>query len=52
MKRQPASLWLPKLTFRQITARRNVRSAWLLVGSTPSTRAKACPEPRRVHKAG
>ena len=35
--RLPAALWVPKLSFRQITAWRSDRSAALLVGSTPST---------------
>jgi len=43
--RQGAWLQFPKLIFRQITASRSVRSAWLFVGSTPSTR-------ENVHKAG
>ena len=43
--RAPASLSVPKLPFRHSTAGRNARSATLLVGPTPSTRAK-------VHGAG
>src|SRR6266851_9038136 len=39
-KRLPASLSDPKLPLRHSTAGRNARSDTLLVGSTPSTRAK------------
>jgi hypothetical protein len=38
--RLPAALSAPKLPVRQRTAGRKARSATLLVGSTPSTRAK------------
>ena len=43
--RQPAPLSEPKLPLRHKTAGRRARSDTLLVGSTPSTRAK-------VHSAG
>src|SRR5215213_5333457 len=44
-KRLPPSLSDPKLPLRHNTAGRKARSATLLVGSTPSTRAQ-------VHSAG
>ena len=44
-KRQPFSLWQPKARLRHKTPRRRTRSAWLLVGSTPSSNKK-------VHNAG
>ena len=37
-KRKPFSLWQPNEIFRHKTRVRMVRSAWLLVGSTPSLR--------------
>jgi hypothetical protein len=43
--RSPCSDWLPSESLRWMTAPRRPRSAWLLVGSTPSACAK-------VHSAG
>src|SRR5207248_2955794 len=44
-KRQPSALWQPKDVLRHSTPLRSSRSAWLLVGSTPSLTTKR-------HRAG
>ena len=45
MRRSPPTDWLPRLSLRAMTAPRSPRSAWLLVGCTPSIVSK-------VHSAG